>query len=73
MEKIEYIKIGDEVTYKPKTDEPATTAKVTHIEKLKKRGENTGVPVRKIAVPLLELAIMDLDNGRWCYGYQVIK
>jgi hypothetical protein len=70
--KKDYIRLGDEITYREIGKSNTLKAKVTHIDKIIRRGETNSVPVKKIAVKLLDLVTMTLDNGKWCHGKQVL-
>jgi hypothetical protein len=59
------IKIGTKV------DSRFGEAKVTSIDLCENAGEKEGIHVEKILVDLKDRCIFDLDNGHWCYGYQI--
>ena len=59
------IKIGTKV------DSRFGEAKVTSIDLCENAGEKEGIHVEKIRVDLKDRCIFDLDNGHWCYGYQI--
>ena len=46
-------------------------AKVTRIELCRVAGEKEGLQVDKIFVEDKDRCVFDLDNGHWCYGYQI--
>jgi hypothetical protein len=59
------VKIGTKV------DSRFGEAKVTGIDLCEKEGEKDGIRVDRIWVDLKDRCIFDLDNGHWCYGYQL--
>ena len=65
------IKIGDTVIWRGGwgMDLPAK-AKVTAIE-ICTDGDKYGTSVEEIKCELLANAVMNLDNGSWCYGWQI--
>jgi hypothetical protein len=59
------IKIGTKV------DSKFGEAKVTSIELCEAEGLKEGIHVDKVWVDLKDRCVFDLDNGHWCYGYQI--
>jgi hypothetical protein len=59
------VKIGTKV------DSRFGEAKVTGINLCEKEGEKYGIQLDRIWVDLKDRCIFDLDNGHWCYGYQL--
>ena len=54
-----------------KVDSRFGEAKVTSIDLCENEGDKEGIRVEKIWVDLKDRCIFDLDNGHWCYGYQI--
>ena len=71
---MDYIKIGTEVIYRPAwATETPKTAKITCIEKCKREGDKYGKNVEQIAWISKNYGVYDLDDGHWCYGYQIVS
>lgn len=46
-------------------------AKVKFISLCEQEGDKEGIPIKAVWVDLKDRCVFDLDNGHWCYGYQV--
>ena len=67
------IKVGDAVMWRGSFGrDKAAEAVVTSIE-LCEYGEKYGTPVDEVDWNDLGRAVMDLDNGHWCYGGQIVR
>ena len=66
------VKIGQEVTYRGAWgSEPPKRVKVTYIELCQQEREKYGTPVDEANVEDIRRCCFDLDDGHWCYGYQI--
>ena len=63
-------KVGDKVIYKPWSG-PNKTATIEGIQ-ICRQGEKYGREVSSCNLDK-HYGVLDLDNGHWCYFYQVIK
>lgn len=66
------IKVGTKIIYRPSWGTGALTkVKVRNIELCKNEGDKYGERVSEVSVNDVNRSIFDLDDGHWCYGYQV--
>ena len=67
------IKVGSKVMWRGVWGSaPAVETTVDHIERTERPHEKDGVPVDSIPFSEREYSVMDLSNGHWCYGYQIV-
>ena len=66
------IRIGDTVLCRggwgSEAPQPVT---ITHLEICVVEGDKYGLPVTELPWSKKGCAVVDLDNGHWCYGYQI--
>lgn len=68
------VKIGQVVKYRGNFGTgPVTTAKLTGIELCKYEHEKYGTPVDEVGVYDLNRCCVDLSDGYWAYGYQIVE
>lgn len=65
------MKVGDTIAYRSREGK-VLTAKVERIE-LCPAGEKYGEPMDEVNNKQLSRCTLDLDNGHWCYGDQIIR
>ena len=69
---METIKIGTKVIYRPAWGtEPPKAAVVEYIEKCANKREKCGDEVDEISWEDKDYGVYTLDDGHWCYGYQI--
>ena len=67
------IKIGSRDMWRgSRSADPAVEAKVEHIEETQEPHEKDGREVAFIDFEDRECSVIDLDNGHWCYGDQIV-
>ena len=67
------IKIGSKVMWRGSWgSDPAVEAKVERIEETQEPHEKDGREVAFIDFEDRERSVIDLDNGHWCYGDQIV-
>ena len=73
MEKTNVIKIGTKVMYRGSFGRGLLeTVKVTDIERNERKGEKYGgKSVKSVPFSEREYCVFVLDNGHWCYGFQI--
>lgn len=66
------IKVGTIIIYRLSWGTGALTkAKVRNIELCKNEWDKYGERVNEVSVNDVNRSVFDLDDGHWCYGYQV--
>lgn len=67
------LKVGQSVTYRGGwgKDDPKDV-KVIGIELCQQEHEKYGTPVKEVNVEDIPRSVFDLDDGHWCYGYQIV-
>jgi hypothetical protein len=54
-----------------KVDSRFGEGKVVGIALCEREGEKEGIAIDKVWIDLKDRCVFDLDNGHWCYGYQI--
>ena len=68
------IKIGSRVMWRGGWGrDPAVEAKVERIEETDEPHDTDGREVDSIDFENRERSVIDLDNGHWCYGDQIVE
>ena len=71
---METIKAGTKVEYRPAWgSQPPKVATIKRIEKCSRIGEKYGNEVKEISWNNKDYGVYELDDGHWCYGYQIDK
>ena len=66
------IKVGDTVLCRGSWgSEAPQTVTITHLELCVEAGDKYGVRVAELPWSEKGRAVVDMDNGHWCYGYQI--
>ena len=67
-----HIKVGMTVVYRGGWGHDAPKeAKITSMELCECEGDKYGDPVKEAPVTEIERCVFDLNDGHWCYGYQI--
>ena len=67
------IKVGSRVMWRGSWgSDPAVEATVESIEKTSAPHEKEGTSVQSIDFNRRDCSVIDLDNGHWCYGDQIV-
>lgn len=68
------VKVGQEVKYRGCFGSgPITSAKIEGMELCEDEHEKYGEPVDEVFVGDLSRCCLDLSDGHWAYGYQVVE
>ena len=68
------IKIGSRVMWRGSWGhDPAVETTVTHIEQTTEPHSKYGTEVAFIDFDERDCSVMDLENGHWCYGDQIVE
>ena len=66
------IKVGDTVLCRGRFGrESSLPVTITHLELCVEAGDKYGVPVAELPWSEKGRAVVDMNNGHWCYGYQI--
>lgn len=67
------VKVGMKVKYRGCFGSgPVTEATIEYIELCESEHEKYGEPVSEVSVKDLRRCCLDLSDGHWAYGYQVV-
>ena len=68
------LKIGMTVIYRGSWgDGPETRTQVESIDLCEEKGEKYGEPVDEVAVEDIGRCCIELADGHWCYGFQIVE
>jgi hypothetical protein len=70
----EIVRVGQEVKYRGNFGSgQIRTAKLEEIELCEDEHEKYGTPVEEVSVHELYKCVLDLSDGYWAYGYQIVE
>lgn len=70
----EFVKVGMKVKYRGSFGHgPIEEVTIEGIELCESEHEKYGIPTDEVWVKDLNRCCLDLDNGHWAYGYQVVE